>query len=81
MPRGVAVAREVSKSTLQAWFGYKTPTPEQVKKFAELGEIAEKLGAAILINSAPGEMQTRALEELQICIGLAQAAIVKSNGV
>jgi hypothetical protein len=84
MPRGIAgtgVAREVSKTALKAWFGYKQPTPEQVRKFEEISAKAEGLAAAILTYSAPGEMQTRCIEELQIVVSSAQAAIVNSNGV
>ena len=85
MPRGVAgtgVVRQVSPTALKAWFGYKEPSIEQKKKFQEIGEYCEKVGGAILTHSAPGEMRTRALEELQIVTALAQAAIVNSgNGV
>lgn len=66
---------EITPETIDHWFTYHAPSPDQIPRYQAIRDAAKGLAAIILQNTPASADQTAALRKLRESVMTANAAI------
>jgi hypothetical protein len=65
----------ITKETLENWFTYHSPTPEQLPKYQAIREAGLTLAQTIVDNTPPSADQTASIRKIREAVMTANASI------